>query len=189
MASTHFKHREHSAGQYWWLVLCSGILFLGLGIWLLVASVSAYIYFTLLFSAGMTFAGVFEISFLISSYKRLKGWGWALAGGLMDFLLGVYLLNLPLLTIFLMPAIIGLWMLVRGLMAIGSSIALRIYGVSDWVWLLVAGAFIIVMSLVILMHPLFQKVNIVLWTSFVFLLSGLYRVLISLQLKQIQNNP
>ena len=114
MIAKHFNKKKYYPGKYWWLIFCSGILFIGLSLWLLVATVSAYLSFTLLFSGGMIFAGVFEISFLISNYKRLNGWGWALAGGLMDFLLGTYLLNLPLLTMIVMPIVIGLWMVLRG---------------------------------------------------------------------------
>lgn len=170
-------------GKYWWTILCSGILFIVLGIWILEASVSAYFFFTLLFSAGMTLAGVFEITFVMDNYKKLRVWSWALIGGLIDFLLGACLLNIPLLTILLMPVIVGVWLILRGLMMIGNPMALQACGILDWVWFLFTGIAIIMISVLVMVHPFFASVSFVAWTAFVFFLSGIFRILISLQLR------
>jgi len=177
------KYMNHDASQYWWLMFCSGMLFIVLGIWMLAAPVSSYLSLSLLFAFGMIFAGIFETTFAISNHKRLHGWGWTLSGGLIDIVLGSYLLNFPLLTMVVMPIIIGLWMLFRGFMAISSSIELRAYGVLDWVWLLLTGILIVVLSVLIIGDPFFGDINIVVWTAFAFLLSGIFRILLSLQLR------
>lgn len=174
--------------QYWWLMLLAGVLFVGLGIWILASPVASYLSLSLLFAFGMIFAGFFEIIFAIGNYKTLHGWGWTLAGGLIDLFLGIYLLNYPLLTMVVMPVIMGLWMLFRGCMAIGSSIELRAYGVLDWAWLLLTGVLIVLLSLLIIGSPLFSSVNIVVWTAFAFILSGIFRIYLSLQLKRLKNN-
>jgi uncharacterized membrane protein HdeD (DUF308 family) len=83
-----------------------------------------------------------------------------------------------------MPLIMGLWMLFRGCMAIGSSLELRAYGVMDWIWLLVTGVLIVVLSLLIIGNPVFAAINIVVWTAFAFIVSGVFRILLSLQLKK-----
>jgi uncharacterized membrane protein HdeD (DUF308 family) len=179
---------NNDAAQYWWLMFCSGVLFIGLGIWMLAAPVSSYLSLSLLFAFGMIFAGIFEVTFSVSNRKRLHGWGWTLSGGLIDIFLGGYLLNLPLLTMVIMPVIIGLWMLFRGFMAISSSIELRAYGILDWAWLLLTGILIVVLSVLIIADPLFGAINIVVWTAFAFLLSGIFRILLSLQLRSLARN-
>ncbi|WP_316818260.1 HdeD family acid-resistance protein [Pedobacter nyackensis] len=183
----YFNERE-SAAQYWWLMFCAGILFLGLGVWILASPVSSYLSLSLLFAFGMIFSGLFELVFAIGNRKRLHGWGWTMTGGLIDVVLGSYLLNYPLLTMVVMPVIIGLWMLFRGFMAIGNSIELRAYGVLDWVWLLLTGILIVVLSLLIIGHPLFAAINIVMWTAFAFILSGIFRIFLSLQLKKFKKS-
>ncbi|MNL24488.1 hypothetical protein D3C87_1459230 [compost metagenome] len=172
--------------QYWWLMFSAGVLFIGLGIWILVSPVASYLSLSLLFAFGMIFSGFFEVIFAIGNYKTLHGWGWTLAAGLIDLFLGLYLLNLPLLTMVIMPIIIGLWMLFRGCMAIGSSLELRAYGVLDWVWLLVTGILIVILSLLIIGHPLFAAINLVMWTAFALILSGVFRIGLSLQLKNFK---
>lgn len=172
--------------QYWWLMFSAGFLFIGLGIWILVSPVASYLSLSLLFAFGMIFSGFFEIVFAAGNYKTLHGWGWTLVGGIIDLFLGLYLLSLPLLTMVIMPIIIGLWMLFRGCMAIGSSLELRAYGILDWAWLLITGILIVILSLLIIGHPLFAAVSIVIWTAFAFVLSGIFRIYLSLQLKSFK---
>ena len=164
------------------------MLFIALGIWMLAAPVSSYFSLSLLFAFGMIFAGIFETTFAISNHRRLHGWGWTLSGGLIDIFLGSYLLNFPLLTMVVMPIIMGLWMLFRGFMAISSSIELRAYGVLDWVWLLLTGILIVILSVLIIGDPFFGDINIVVWAAFAFLLSGVFRIFLSLQLRGLVRN-
>lgn len=171
--------------EYWWLMLLAGILFIGLGVWVLASPVDSYLALSQLFSFGMLFAGIFEVVFSIGNRKTLQGWGWTLAGGMIDFLMGGYLLNYPLLSMIVMPLILGLWMLFRGCLAIGSSLELRAYGVLDWIWLLVTGILILILSFLIIGSPLFAAINIVAWTAFAFILSGIFRIYLSLQLKKL----
>jgi len=171
--------------QYWWLMLSAGILFIGLGVWILASPVSSYLSLSLLFACGMLFAGVFEVIFAIGNHRALDGWGWTLAGGIIDLLLGAYLLSYPLLSMILLPMIIGLWMLFRGCMAIGSSLELRAYGILDWIWLLVTGIFIVLLSLLIIAHPLLAAFNVIIWTAFAFILSGIFRIFLSIQLRNL----
>jgi uncharacterized membrane protein HdeD (DUF308 family) len=173
--------------QYWWLMFSAGILFIGIGIWVLASPVANYPTLSMFFAFGMLFAGFFEIIFALGNRKVLKGWVWTLVGGVIDFLLGSYLWSLPLLSFVVMPLIMGLWMLFRGCMAIGNSLELRAYGILDWTWLLATGFMIIILSILILAHPLFASVNVVVWTSFAFIISGIFRVFLSLQLRKIRS--
>lgn len=172
--------------QYWWLMLAAGILFIGLGIWILASPVSSYLSLSILFACGMLFAGLFEVVFALGNRNSLDGWGWTLAGGMIDLFLGAYLLYLPLLSMVIMPLVMGLWMLFRGCMAIGSSLELRAYGVLDWAWLMVTGILIILLSVLIIGHPLFIAISVVVWTAFAFILSGIFRIYLSLQLKKLK---
>jgi len=171
--------------QYWWLMCSAGILFIGLGVWILASPVSSYLSLSLFFACGMLFAGVFEVVFAIGNHTNLKGWGWTLAGGMIDLLLGAYLLYYPLLSMIVLPMIMGLWMLFRGCMAIGSSLELRAYGVLDWIWLLVTGVLIVLLSLLIIAHPLLAAFTVVIWTAFAFILSGIFRIFLSIQLRKL----
>jgi uncharacterized membrane protein HdeD (DUF308 family) len=170
------------SNQYWWLMFSAGVLFVCLGVWILASPVHRYESLGLLFAFGLIFSGFFEIIFAVGNHRSLQKWGLTLLAGIVDLFLGIYLIKVPLLTLMIMPLVLGLWLLFRGCMAINSTLSLRAYGVLDWVWLLFTGALIILLTLLIMGSPLVDFVNPVIWTAFCFILSGLFRVYLSLQL-------
>ena len=187
MKTMSFKEAVKYAADYWWLMLLAGILLIGLGLWVLATPVASYLSLSLLFAIGMVMTGIFEVLFSITNTRFVKGWGWILIGGMIDLLLGIYLLYYPLLTMIILPMIIGLWMLFRGFMAIGSSIELKDSGIPNWGWVSFTGLLIIVCSLVILVHPLFGVINIIIWTALSLIITGVSRIYLSLKLRKFQN--
>ena len=169
--------------QYWWLMFSLGVLFVCLGIWILASPVQMYEPIGWFFAFGLTFSGAFEIIFAIGNSKFLQRWGLTLLGGIIDLALGIYLLKVPMLTLMIMPVVIGLWMLFRGCMAIDAVLQFRLFGILYWLWLIITGGLIIVLSLLILGRPLFEYVNAVVWTAFCFILCGIFRIYLSMQLK------
>jgi hypothetical protein len=80
--------------------------------------------------------GFFETVFAISARKSLQGWGWTLASGLLDIVIGAYLLTYPAVTMAILPFVLGFWLLFRGFSAIGFSFDIKSYGDSNWGWFL-----------------------------------------------------
>lgn len=68
-------------------------------------------------------------------------------------------------------------------MAIGSSIEMRGNGFIGWTWLLSTGLLIVLLALAVLGNPILGIVNVIIWTALAFILSGIFRVYLSLQLK------
>lgn len=169
--------------QYWWLMFSAGVLFICLGVWILAAPVSMYQSIGMFFAFGLTFSGFFEGIFAVGNYKTLQKWGLTLVGGIIDLALGIYLMKVPMLTLMIMPVVIGLWMLFRGCMAIDNILGFKAFGILYWMWLIVTGGLMILLSLIILGSPLSEFVNAVIWTAFCFILSGIFRIYLSLQLK------
>ncbi|WP_448104498.1 HdeD family acid-resistance protein [Pedobacter panaciterrae] len=185
METINLKVMKSAAG-YWWLMSLAGALLIGLGLWVLASPVASYLSLSILFAIGMVLTGIFEVLFSTTNAASLKGWGWILAGGMIDFLLGIYLLSYPLMTMIIMPMIIGIWMLFRGFMAIGSSIELKDSGMLDWGWMLATGILIVVCALMILGNPLFGIINIVIWTAISLIVGGIFRIYLSFKLRKLQ---
>ncbi|OCX54007.1 hypothetical protein BEL04_06950 [Mucilaginibacter sp. PPCGB 2223] len=172
--------------NHWWLILIGGIVMIGLGIWIIASPVQSYISLSLAFAFCMFVAGLFEVIFSIANSKSLEGWVWILISGLIDLFIGGYLMGYPVITMAVLPFIVGFWMLFRGFMAIGSAIEMRAYGIWDWGWLLVVGIIIILLALAILANPAFGIANILMWTSIAFIFSGIFRVHLSFKLKKLK---
>jgi uncharacterized membrane protein HdeD (DUF308 family) len=171
--------------RYWWLFLLTGLILIAVGIWILSSPVQAYVSLSMLFAASILVIGIIEAIFAITARKSLDGWGWTLASGLLDIVIGAYLLSYPLLTITVLPIILGFWLLFRGISAIGFAFDMKSYRAANWGWLLALGILIIIFGLMVLAVPAFGVLNIILWTSLSFITAGFFRVVLAFRLKKL----
>ncbi len=89
----------------WWISLILGILYVIVAISLMFSPLSGYAVLSILFSVSMLFSGLLEISFAVSNRRRVSSWGWYLAGGIIDMILGFYLIAYPMLSMEVIPKI------------------------------------------------------------------------------------
>lgn len=172
----------------WWLSLIIGILFVGLGILLMFTPLQSYIALSIVFSVVMFVSGVFEISFAVSNRKNLSSWGWYLASGIIDLLIGLYLMYYPAMSMAVLPFIVAFWLMFRGFAGIGYAIDLQRYGTRDWGWYLVFGILAILCSVAVLWQPMIGALSVVYIVSFAFLFIGMLRIMLSFELKRLHGN-
>ena len=98
-----------------------------------VLPLDGYAALSILFSVSMLVSGLLEISFAVSNRRRVSSWGWYLAGGIIDMILGFYLIAYPLLSMEVIPFIIAFWLMFRGFSSVGYAMDLKRYGTKDWV--------------------------------------------------------
>ena len=101
----------------------------------------------------MLVSGLLEISFAVSNRRRVSSWGWYLAGGIIDMILGFYLIAYPLLSMEVIPFIIAFWLMFRGFSSVGYAMDLKRYGTKDWGWYIALGILAVICSLIILWQP------------------------------------
>ncbi len=81
--------------KHWYLPLILGIMFIICGLWAFRSPLATYVALSILFSASFIVSGIADIAFSTANTKTLKGWGWYLVSGLISFLLGIYLVLYP----------------------------------------------------------------------------------------------
>lgn len=172
----------------WWLSLIIGILFVGLGILLMFTPLQSYIALSIVFSVVMFISGVFEITFAVSNRHNLSSWGWYLASGIIDLLIGLYLMYYPAMSMAVLPFIVAFWLMFRGFAGIGYAIDLQRYGTRDWGWYLVFGILAILCSVAVLWQPMIGALSVVYIVSFAFLFIGMLRIMLSFELKRLHGN-
>jgi len=170
----------------WWLILLSGILLIVIGLWVISSPLASYLSLSMIFSLGILFTGIFEILFAISNRAALESWGWTLASGILDLVIGFYLLSYPALSLTVLPFILGFWLLYRGGSAIGSAFDMKSYGDKNWGWFLILGIGIIFFGMMVLINPVFGAANIVIWTGSAFIFAGIFRIYLSLKLRKLK---
>ena len=127
------------AVKNWWMSLLLGLLYIAVALCLLFAPVSSYVALSVIFSISILVSGILEIFFAAGNKKTISSWGWYLAGGIIDLLIGIYLVFYPLVSMELIPFIVALWLMFRGFTLCGYSTDLKRYGTKDWGWYLVFG--------------------------------------------------
>ncbi len=175
-----------SAIKHWWLILILGILLVLGGIWVVRTPLQSYLALSILFVVLLLVNGTFQIIFSLSNRHKLPGWGWYLSGGILEFLIGVYLMSYPAISMTVLPFVVGFWLIFRGISVIAYSTELKAGGVRGWGWLMVLGILLTIFSFLIIMNPVIGAVYLVFWTAFSLIFMGISYIMFSLKLREVK---
>ena len=170
----------------WWLYLIFGILLIAFSIWVVMTPLESYLGLAFAFSILVFANGVSHIYFSVSNRKDLDGWGWYLASGIMELIVGLILVVYPELTVVSLPFIIGFWLMFKSWFMVGTAFDLRRYGFLDWGWLLLLGIMLGILSFIMVVYPVLGGFTIVGWTAIAFLIFGISYIMLSLKLKKLK---
>ena len=165
---TVFNEIQHSV-KNWWTSLLLGIVYIIVALWLMFSPLSSYVALSIVFSISMLISGILEIIFSLSNRKGVPSWGWYLVGGIIDLILGIYLIAYPMVSMEVIPFIIDL----------------KRYGTRDWGWYMAFGILAIICALIILWQPAVGALYVVYMISFTFFIIGLFRVMLSFELRNL----
>ena len=170
----------------WWMLLLVGILFIGIGILVLVNPFKSYVSLAWFFAVIMMVSGFLQKWFAIANNNEIEGWGWQLALGIVEFTIGlVLILNLDF-TMAILPFYVGFWLLFKSLALIGFSFELKSYKITNWMYYLVFGILLTILSWFVILNPLLGKMTIVVWSGIALIVAGLAYVLLSFKLKNVK---
>lgn len=110
--------------KYWWVVLLVGVLLVlgGFAYWFCPAA--GYAVASMIFGWLLVLAGVVQIC-VSASVSRPRGWGWWLAGGVIDLFIGFMLVRSIVLSEYVFPYFLAAIFIFWGVGAIISSVNQR----------------------------------------------------------------
>lgn len=181
----HSHAHLKSAVKHWYLPLLLGIIFIMLGIWVFRTPIGSFITLSVLFAITFFLTGVVELSFAFANAKRLHNWGWSLASGIIDLLIGLLLVSQPILTIVILPLYIGFAVMFRSIMTIGWAIELRKMKVKNWGTALLISIIGVLFSLIMLESPAIADFTIVVYTAMAFVILGFFYIDLAFKLKKV----
>jgi uncharacterized membrane protein HdeD (DUF308 family) len=168
----------------WWVSLILGILFIVTAFVMMWRPVGAYEALVVLFSVCMFASGILEI-FFSATNRHLPSWGWYLAGGIIDLVLGVILMFFPVVTAVMIPFLLAIWIMFKGFTAIGYAMDMNRLHRRNWGWYLAFGILGIICSLFIIWEPATGALATVYITAFAFLFLGMFRLMLSFELRNL----
>tara|TARA_R110000744_G_scaffold325657_2_gene431495 strand:- start:11113 stop:11748 length:636 start_codon:yes stop_codon:yes gene_type:complete len=178
-----------SAVKYWYIPLIVGILFIALGIYVFTVPVETYVTLSYLFSISFIVFGLAETFFSVSNRKSLSNWGWFLVGGILNLLIGIYLIANPGISVLVLPLVVGFTMLFRSFQGLGFAFDLKDYGILKWGNFALLSVLGILFSFGLIMNPIFTGLTLVSLTATVFILLGILGITFSIKLKKVSELP
>ena len=83
----------------------------------------------------------------------------------------------------MLPYLVGFILMFVGIDFIGQSSQMQSLRIPNWGWVLTGGILTLIFSFLIIFHPLFGILNIIVWTGLAFIFGGISAVIYSLALK------
>ena len=177
------------AVKYWWVSLLIGILAIVVGVWCIATPDTTFVALIYLFIFGFLFSGVLEIIFAVSNRNRLSDWGWSLASGIIEVVLGLLLMFLPMVSIgLILIYFVGFWILFRSVWMIAESFELKRLNIKGWGWFLGLGILVLIFSFIFILSPIFSGIFIVAFISAAFIVYGISRIYLAFQLRSIHKD-
>lgn len=174
-----------SAVKNWWASLLLGLLYILIAICLMFTPLASYIALSILFSIAMFVSGTLEILFAVTNRHHISSWGWYLAGGIIDLILGIFLMLSPGLSMAVLPFILAFWLMFRGFSSTGYAMDLKRYGTGSWGWYLAFGILAIISSIAIIWYPGLGVFTLVYLIAYALLIIGIFRVMLSFELRSL----
>ena len=153
----------------WWVSLLLGLLYILIAICLMFTPLASYVALSVLFSVSMFVSGTLEILFAVTNKKNISSWGWYLASGIIDLILGIYLMA----------------NMFRGFASTGYAMDLKRYGTRNWGWYMAFGVLAILCSIGIIWQPGLGALSLVYMIAYTLLIIGIFRVMLSFELKSL----
>jgi uncharacterized membrane protein HdeD (DUF308 family) len=170
----------------WWWFLIIGLIFIVAGIAIYAKPAEGYVGLSVLFSVVMISSGFSQIFFSASNSTVLKGWGWILVSGILDLVIGTYLLLYPVVTIVTLPYFVGFWLIIRSFYMMGASFDLKDLKLGGWGWLLFGGIVVLVLGGLIVYYPAAGVISIIAVSGSAFIVGGLLNIYLAFQLKSLK---
>ena len=175
--------KDYRSLRHNWIYIFLGIMFIIVSGFVFSNPLGSYLALVIYFVCTFFLSGIIRSIFAFTNRETLANWGWYLAGGIFDLLLGVLLISrLDLAAIFL-PYYVGFFLLLSSIAAISKASDLKIFtgGASGGATFL--GVLGVIFSVVLLMNPILGMGTIVMWTALGFFMTGIFYVYVGFKLK------
>lgn len=173
--------------RLWWIPLLTGLIFVAFGIWCFVNPATSIEVMAYLFCIGIILAGILDISFAGFNRSANLNWGWSLALGILEIVVGVWLFFLPAPTLAVAFVFaVGIWMIIAAINAICEALFMSPFiggwGVFFMVILLIAT---LVLASWFVINPILGGVAVWLYLGLSLLAFGIYRIALAFSLRAI----
>lgn len=185
----HFLNLANMAARavkHWWLMLIAGLACIALGVTVFIFPLASYLTLAILFGVLILLVGVVQLIIASSSSNYLTQRGYMIVGGILDVVLGVFLCIYPDITMFMLPIIMGIWMMYHSFMLIAFGGDLDTFKLGGSGLVILGGVLLLLLSILVIFNPFSAGVaTVVVLAGMGLLLLGALLFALSFKLKNI----
>jgi uncharacterized membrane protein HdeD (DUF308 family) len=148
-------------------------------------AVTTFAGLAIFFQIAFAVNGLIEIGFVQINRRSLRGWGWHLAGGIIDLAAAILLVN-PVLAVVTLPVFAGGWLLFRSIAIIARSSLLAPTAPGQKGWMIMWGFAGLVFASFILYTPTSSVLPLLTWTGLGLLVIGIFYISLGFYLRDAQ---
>ena len=141
--------------------MITGLLSIAAGLACFVVPADSIAAMTVFFIIVLLSGGIFNVVWALTNRHWNNSWGWGLARGILEILLGIWLMLLPLpLIATMLIYIIGFWMLFQSILGICESCVLSELDIIGWGWMLACNILSLLCAFLFLSAPIYGGIFI-----------------------------
>lgn len=152
----HFENladRAARAIKHWWLLLLAGILAIIAGICVFAFPIQSYVTLSILFGVLMLLTGAIQLIVASTSGNYLMMRGYVIVGGILDVILGMFLCIYPGISLFLLPIMMGLWLMYHSFIIIALGGDMSTFKIPGNGMTIVLGILLLLLSIFVIVDP------------------------------------
>ncbi len=134
--------------------MLAGILVVAAGICVFAFPIQSYVTLSVLFGILMLLVGAIQLIVASTSGNYLMLRGYVIVGGVLDVLLGIFLCIYPGISLFLLPILMGLWLMYHSFMIISLGGDMSTFKVPGDGMVIVGGILLLLLSIFVIVDPL-----------------------------------
>jgi uncharacterized membrane protein HdeD (DUF308 family) len=160
-----------------WVALLKGVLLIVFGLWLFNSPNENLIKLSFIFGLIIVIGGVGEIALAFKNRNYNEYWTRGLTSGIIDLLLGAFLMANPTFILLLITILVSVWLVFRGIVSIRFALILKDQHNENWVWGFIFGIILIAIGAVFVWHPAVFGITLGVWAALAFISLGVFRIL------------
>ena len=181
-----YSERSERLVGYWWLSLIAGMVLIAIGFIVMVNPAVSYFSFATWFGFAVMLTGVLTLIQSLTSDNRYVRRGGLILASIADIIIGIILIFNSLVAAFVMPILLGAWLLYRGTAMLMQGVDLKSHSVRGSGWLIFYSVIVIIVSLAVLWMPATLGVEaVILFVAIAFVSYGVSMVTFGFRLHDI----
>ncbi len=174
--------------NHWWLPVLLGTLLVLTAILMIIFPIATFSGLAVLFGWSLFAYGGANFIFGVRNRKVFHAWLWYLMAGLLEMVLGAYLLFQPDIAAQALVLYLGFWFTFIGISRISLSFLMKDMEIKNWWWTLIGGMLVLFLAFFTILNPVIGMFSAVYLVSFAIFVTGILAASLGWELKKLEKS-